>query len=132
MNRPRIDYAAGGEGGAVVAGYDATTPTAGFYKMKLRSGGHPVGVRVWFGAPLDPALLPEKVELDRGHRWQALANDRAIDLDRVWPRCGFEPIDEAEYRYLAGLQSWAEANAPDSPQANPHRRIDPLTSPLLF
>ncbi|HEX7856219.1 MAG TPA: hypothetical protein VF503_21290 [Sphingobium sp.] len=129
MTRANIDYAAGGEGTAVAGAYDVTTPTAGFYKMKLRSGGHPVGIKVWFGAPLDPVTGEE---LDRGHRWQALANDRAIDLDRVWPRAGHEPIDAAEYRYLADLQSWAEKNAPDSPQANPHRRIDPLTSLVPF
>lgn len=107
----------------------ADQPIEGYYRMKLRRGAHPVGVRVWYGAPLDPVT---REELDRGHRWQATINNRDIDLDRVWPLCAGARIDRAEHDYLAGLQDWAEDNAPESPQANPFKKIDPLTAPLPF
>ncbi len=132
MSRAPMDYSAPRAAPPVEAfdpDREADAPVAGFYKTKLSKGGHPVGVRIWFGPPLDPVTGEE---MDRSHRWQAHANGRAIDLDRVWPFCGRHQIDEREYRYLAELQTWAERNAPDSPQANPHRRINPLTAPLPF
>ena len=108
-------------------GYDVQEPTAGHYKTRLRTGAHVVGVKIWHGAPLDPVTGEE---LDRGHRWQALANGAPIEVDRVWPECGRQPITEAEYQYFTGLQAWARQNAPSSPQADPTRKIDLLTAPL--
>ena len=52
------------------------TPIPGFYRMRLRSGGQPVGVRVWFGPPADPVTGEE---LDRSWRWQATVFDRDED-----------------------------------------------------
>lgn len=109
------------------AGHNPDQPVAGHYRTRLRSGAVPVGIRIWFGAPLDPVTGEE---MDRSHRWQALANDRPIDLDRVWPRCAGEPITASEYAYLVAQQRWGEANAPDAPQADPTRRVDPLTAPI--
>lgn len=104
-------------------------PAAGFYRMHMVRGGHPVGIHIWFGQPLDPVT---RQPLDRSLRWQATANGRDIDLERVWPQCLRDPIDRAEHDYLASLQDWAERNAPDSPQADSRRRIDPLTAPTPF
>jgi hypothetical protein len=104
-------------------------PVAGFYRFRFRSGAHPVGVRIWHGPPLDPMTGEE---MDRSWRWQATANRRPVDLDRVWPRCAKEPIDEREHDYLAGVQDWAERHAPDSAQADPRRKINLLTSLLPF
>ncbi len=104
-------------------------PVAGFYRAKLRSGAHPVGVEIFHGPPFDPVTGEE---LDRSHRWQARVNGQLVEIDTVWPRCGGEPIGEAEYRYLTDLAAWARDNAPGSPQANPRRRIDPLTAPMPF
>lgn len=108
---------------------DAETPAAGFYRTRLRSGGVYVGIKIFHGAPLDPVTGEE---LDRSHRWQALCNDKPIDLDRVWPRCAREPVSAKEYAYLTTLQGWAEEHAPDSAIADPTRRIDPLNSEILF
>lgn len=108
---------------------DALTdsPVAGYYRMRLVCGGCLVGIRIWFGPPRDP----ETGELlDRGWRWQATANGREIGLDRVWPVCAKDPISYAEHAYLTRLQEWGEENAPDSPQANPHRRADLLSAPI--
>jgi hypothetical protein len=97
--------------------------------MRLRSGAVFVGVRIWFGQPLDPVTLEP---LDRSLRWNACANGKPIDLERVWPRCAADPIDQAEHDYLATLQEWAREHAPNSPQADPSKRINPLTAPVPF
>lgn len=132
MTRPRTIYAAGGNGFAVpAASYRADEPTAGWYKFRLVRGGHPVAVRIWHGPPHCPDTGEE---MDRSHRWQASANGRQIEVDRVWPACGRDPIDEAEAQHLIGLETWGRANAPDGPQANPHRPVDLLSAatPLPF
>lgn len=110
-------------------GFNPDVPVAGFYRAKLVKGGMLVGIRIWFGAPLDPVTGEE---LDRSHRWQALANDRYVELERVWPGCGGDPITEREYRFLAAQQDWGVQHAPDSAQADPTRRVDPLNSTILF
>lgn len=102
-------------------------PVAGFYRMKLSGGGVAVGIKLWNGPPYDPI---DGTELDRSWRWQAHVNGKPIDFDRVWPKCVGQPIDAAEYEYLSSLQAWGEANAPNSPEANPHKSINWLTAPL--
>lgn len=125
--RPHLDYSRRSDFRAV--GFDPDLPVAGYYRMRLRSGAAFCGIRIWHGAPLDPVTGEE---LDRSHRWQAQANGEPIDLARVWPKCAADPVDEAEYQYLTSVQAWAKENAPDSPQANPMRRINPLTAPTPF
>lgn len=112
-------------------GLDVSTPTAGFYRMKLRSGGVYGAVKVWHGPPLDPVTGEE---LDRSWRWQATYDGQDIDLDRVWPACGREPISEAEYTRLIMQSTWARQNAPDSAYADHGRKIDRLSpdTPLPF
>ena len=129
MTRPVLDYSQRRPSATRFAGYDPDEPIAGFYRMRLRSGGVFVGVRIWHGAPLDPV---DGTELDRSHRWQAQANGRPINLERVWPACACEPIGSAEYAFLVAQQAWGEEHAPDSPQADPTRRIDPLSCPVPF
>lgn len=129
MARQHIDYTAPRYPVPTYEGANPDVPTAGFYRMRLRSGGVPVGVRIWFGAPLDPVTGEE---MDRSHRMQAEINGTYAEMDRVWPRCAGEPIDEAEYRHLCATQAWAKQHAPDSALAQPTRKVDPLSSPLLF
>lgn len=108
---------------------DATEPTAGWFRFKLKSDGHPVGIYLWYGPPHDP----ETGEImDRSWRWQARCNGEPIVLDRVWPGCAREPISEDEHDYLMGLHLWGKENAPDGPQAQPWRPIDLLSAPLPF
>jgi hypothetical protein len=128
MTRGNLDYSAR-RAPVQAEGFDADVPVAGFYRTKLRRDAVPVGVRIWFGPPKDPVTGEE---LDRSPRWQAEANGRYIDLQRVWPGCADEPIDEREHGYLCGLQAWGEAHAPNSPQANPNQPVDLLTAPLPF
>lgn len=110
-------------------GADVSEPVAGLYRMKLRSGGVMVGIRLWHGQPPDP-ITGEL--LDRSWRWQAEANGRPIDFDRVWPACAGSAIDAAEYSHLCSLQEWGERNAPHSPEANPNKPVNWLTAPLTI
>jgi hypothetical protein len=126
VSRGRLDYSAR-RAPVQAQGFDPDRPVAGFYRTKLRRGAVPVGIRIWFGVPLDPVTGEE---LDRSPRWQATANGRYIDLERVWPGCADEPIDEAEHRYLCSLQAWGEQHAPDAPHADPTRAVDLLTAPI--
>lgn len=130
MSRSAALYRDGAAVPAGMAGFDPDVPTAGFYRMRLRSGGAFVGVRIWYGQPLDPDT---REPMDRSLRFQAEINGRYAELDRVWPGCARDPIDEAEYRHLIKVQKWANQHAPGSGLDDPAgRRIDPLSSPLLF
>lgn len=132
MTRGRLDYSAPSVAiDPRSTSVDAETPVAGFFRMRLRSGGVLVGIQIFYGAPHDPVTGEE---MDRSHRWQARANGKPIDLDRVWPSCAREPVTAQEYDYLTSLQGWAERNAPDSAIADPHRKIDllDLHTPVPF
>jgi hypothetical protein len=108
-------------------GFDVDVPLSGFYRMKLRSGAIFVGIHIWFGEPLEPWT---REPMQRGPRWNAECNGRYIELEYVWPKCADSPCDEAEYQYLSSLQAWGKENAPNSPQAKPHTRINLLNAPI--
>ena len=129
MSRQHVNYSERRSSDRAYVGFDADRPVAGFYRMRLRSGAALCGIRIWFGAPLDPVTGDE---LDRSHRWQAHANGEYIDLERVWPQCAREPIDQDEYRHLCRVQEWAREHVPESALADPRRKADPLSSPILF
>lgn len=130
MKRAALDYTAATE---FVAGdgVDVSEPVAGFFRFRLRSGGIRGGVRLWYGAPLDPVTGEE---LDRSWRWQAEFDGEPVDFDRVWPGCTGDPITEQEYREYVARARWAKENAPDSAYADPRKRIDHLSTnhPLPF
>jgi hypothetical protein len=109
----------------------AGTPVAGFYRMKLRRDGVYAAIRVWYGPPLDPFT---REEMDRSWRWQAEAGGRPIDLERVWPQCAKEPIDQKQFTRLLMQSAWSRENAPDSGHADPTRKLDLLSpdTPLPF
>jgi len=114
------------------AGFDTETPVAGFYRVRLGADTVAIGIRIWFGAPLDPVTGEE---MDRGWRWQAQCDDGSlIDLERVWPACARRPISEADFRMREGRRRWAQRAAPDSAYANRGQKYDPLSSdnPLPF
>lgn len=129
MTRDATLYGAGGKVREGFAGFDPDVPIAGHYKMRLRSGGAYVGVRIWYGAPHDPWTGEE---MDRSWRWQAHINGEYSDLDRVWPKCAGSAITEGEYTFLTNLQSWAKEHAPGSGLDDPRKKIDLLNSPLPF
>jgi hypothetical protein len=105
---------------AVAGAVDVTRPAEGYYRFRLRSGSVFGGVRIWYGAPLDPVTGEE---LDRSWRWQALFNGEPIDLDRVWPTCAGDPITEDEY------QTSTRPIAPDNSGLRRTRRAAPTPTP---
>lgn len=100
------------------------TPRAGYYQMRLVRGGPFVPIRIYQGFPRDPETGEE---LERGWIWRATLYETEIDIWQAWPMCSGRPISEAEHRYLTALHHHAVAHEPDMAEANPRRRIDPLT-----
>lgn len=133
MTRAHLNYSqATAKPPVAVAGAVAVDqPVAGFYRHRLRGGSIVGGVRIWFGAPLDPVTGEE---LDRSHRWQAEFDGEPADFDDVWPVCASDPITEMQYRALCARREWARQNAPGSAHAVIGKRYDPLSSsnPLPF
>jgi hypothetical protein len=109
-------------------GFDPDRPEPGYYRFRLVRGGTYVAVRIWYGPPRDP--ITNEV-MDRGWRFQATANGQPIDLDRVWPQCAADPIDEAEARHLIKLQRWGRETG-HAALADPTRKLNPLSTPLQF
>lgn len=132
MTRAHIHYdGSRNTRGKVYVGLDVSTPTAGFYRHRLRAGAVRGGVRIWFGPPHDPVTGEV---LDRSYRWQAEFDGEPVDIDDVWPVCGKHPITETEYHERVYRKRWAQQNAPDSAFADRTARYDPLSSltPLPF
>lgn len=129
MSRAEIDYSARVAGQAGTTGFNVDQPVAGFYRMRLRSGGALCGIRIWYGPPLDPVTGEV---MDRSYRWQAHCNGDYIDLERVWPQCGRMPITEVDYNRHCQKQAWAREALPDDALANPTRKADPLSTPMMF
>jgi hypothetical protein len=127
--RASLSYGARHEPRTGYEGIDPDVPTAGYFRMRLRSGGVFVGVKLWHGLPIDPETLEE---LDRAPRWNALINGQWANVAEAWPQCAGEPISADEYAYLLARVGWAAEHAPGSPIADPTKRVDPLSSPLLF
>lgn len=100
-------------------------PVAGYYRWRFRRGAPDVGICLWHGPPHEPWTGEE---MDRAPRWQATANGKDIDFDRVWPQCAGEPIPEAEYRYLLSRAEWAAENDPNDPFASVREPVDWLNS----
>ena len=128
VTRSDIPYAAGSDF-KPASGIRVDVPTAGYYRHRMVKGGHPVGVRIWHGPPLDPIT---REELDRSWRWQATVNNKDIDIDRVWPRVAGSPIDQAEHDHLAAMNSWAAEHAPEHSAADPMKPVDLLNAPIGF
>jgi hypothetical protein len=96
-------------------------PTEGFYRMRLVRGGPLVGIRIWFGPPLEPWT---REEMDRAPRWNAEVNNLHAEFDRVWPACMRERIDEDEYRFLTDRCGWARMWDGFDPMGQPTKRVN--------
>lgn len=105
-------------------------PTEGYYRMRLVRGGPLVGIRIWFGPPLEPWC---REEMDRYWRWNAEANGEHVELDRVWPQSVSDEITEDEYRFLVERTKWAKRNDAFDPMSAPRRKTnwDDSTVPSL-
>lgn len=107
------------------------TPAAGFYQMRLVKGGIFVGVRIWRGFGLQDGIetdlgkSPEHIE--RGYHWRCLIDGVEQHIWKAWPQCSGDEITEAEYRFLLAQRQHATQYQPDSPFANPRKKVDWLT-----
>lgn len=128
MTRAHTSYDTRSEG-KTFAGFDPSVPIAGYYRMRMRSGGVRGVVKIWFGPPHDPVTGEE---LDRSWRWQACYNGEMIDVERAWPGCAGDPTTEQHYQRAIARQAWAQEHAPGSAYANPRSKLDLLSSPLPF
>lgn len=129
LSRAHRDYTDRSPAGRSFEGLDVEKPIAGFYRMKLRSGGVFGVVHIWWGAPLDPI---NGEEMDRGYRWQAQFNGELIDFERAWPACARMPATEEDYRLAIRRQDWARQHAPASGYVDPRAPLNPLDAPLTF
>lgn len=102
-------------------------PRAGFYKKRVVKDGVYVGIRIWFGQPLDPDTGEV---MDRSLRWQATLDGQLVDLESVWPWCGRDPIGRSEYERLLQLRQRSAPDDQSDPFANPRQPINLLTAPL--
>jgi hypothetical protein len=89
--------------------FETGKPIAGFYKRRLVRGGPWVGVKLWFGQPVDPSDPTN--EMDRSPRWQALVNGIEAEPYDAWIGACSNPITEEEYCRLIGVEE-------------PHRPLD--------
>lgn len=125
--RERIDYTA--ERASMCAtGFNPDVPIEGYYRFHMVSGGIAVAVRLWFGAPIEPWTGEE---MDRAPRWNATVNGQWVEVERVWPMCAEDPIDEDKAAELTDLQQWGAEHG-HADLANPRRRLSPLSTPMMF
>lgn len=115
-------------GVAPAGSFSPDDPVEGLYRVRLVRHGPFVGVRIWYGQPLDPVT---RDPLDRSLRWQATVNGDDIPLERVWPACAEARIDRPEYDRLCALQKWGRDNGVEA-FSNPRKGTSPLKSPLPF
>jgi hypothetical protein len=107
--------------------YDTEIPVAGHYLVKLRKGGPPVALRLWWGPPLDPETGEP---MDRAPRWNCMLNGvQPVDVADYWPGCAKLPISAAEHDRIATLSKTQDRA---SPFYDPLRSIDRLKAPLPF
>jgi len=117
-------------------------PLPGHYAMRLVRDGPRVAVRIWFGA-----AIIDGEEQDRAPGWFVEIDGQTdreecdatgyrcripLDVNKAWPWCAREPIDEDTYRYLVACASWARDHSPDHPKAQPHKAVDFHTLPVRF
>lgn len=105
-------------------------PVEGLYKIRLVRDGPWTAVRLWNGPPPDPDQPGQF--LDRHWRWQATINGESVEVDRVWPFCFKNRVDQAEYDFLVRKVRHGQLWQPDLPEASPENKIDKLKAPPPF
>lgn len=100
-----------------------------FYRIKLVKDGPPVGLKYWYGQPLDPVTGEI---LDRSPRWIAEVNGKPADLAEIAPwvveglgsEVKGEEISADEYLYLTALHDYAINHDATAPEANIRTPVD--------
>lgn len=102
-------------------------PRCGWFKRRMVRGGVYVPARIWVLQECgdDGELLDDET-------LQCEVNGKWADPEDAWSYICGHPITVEEYNYLEAARVWAETYSPDDPFANPRRKIDHLTTPILF
>lgn len=113
---------------------------AGFYQRPGTKGGIMLAIHLWRGwgkqdgRDLDISLSPEGEWLivptdfiERRFGWHACLDNVTVHPWEVWPGCSGDEIDEIEYRRLLVERYRAINFLPDSPFADPRKKVDWLT-----
>lgn len=103
-------------------------PMCGYYRRRLVRGGVWVPVAIWLEQEIDPDtgdLLADEV-------MRCAVAGREADPHEQWTYIAGQPIPHAEYEYLVANQKWAAEYAPESPAAQPGRKIDLNSLPPVF
>ena len=93
----------------------------GFYRLQLVARAPWSVARIWHGFSIEPGTHHFR-EVTLG--WHALLNGAAVAIERVWPRCAWEPITRGEYRYRLSLHRWCLKYARHRPEASPDQPVD--------
>lgn len=94
----------------------------GWWAMKLVKKGVEVAACIQYERTAAEPSNPDNL-MDRSAILTARINGEIVPLDRVWLSRGRQ-IDEAEYNWLLADRAWAKKYRPNSPEANPGRKID--------
>ena len=123
---------------AAVTEWPVDRPVPGWYRLKLVKGGCWVGAEIRFEPPRDPVT---NELLDRSWRWYAVVDGRADPVrdhglqptKRVWWVYNYgQPVAREIHDWLVADRAHARAWRPDSPEANPLKRIDLGKEPIVF
>lgn len=96
---------------------DPLTTRPGFFVTALVRKGPPVIARLWRVEERFPEghLMFEPI-----YRAAIMGRDVDAASPRGWP---WRRISASQYRYMQAKGDWAQDNAPDEPEANPHRPV---------
>lgn len=94
----------------------------GYWAIKLAKGAVEVGACIQYERTHFEPGNPENL-MDRSAILTARVNGEIVPLDRVWLTRG-RVVDKAEYDWLVADRAWAKKHRPDSPEANPSKKID--------
>lgn len=105
----------------------------GFYKVRLVKGGPWVPVHVWETGERDEETGEPLEDIDSFIEVNgAVVPFEKADFHAERINLHGVPIDRAEFEYRRDTRRWAEAYAPDVPEARPQEAIDLNKVPPIF
>lgn len=99
-------------------------PQAGFYQRTLIKGGPMVPASIWREPETDEAGKPTGMDLLRCE-----VGGRARDPFAEWVRLSMKPIKRSAAQYEQAMIAYDRVHRPDSPRANPTKKIDLTKQP---
>lgn len=117
----------------------AGVPEGGLYEIVLVSGAASCAAAIWYGVTPDPDF-PDNMQ-DRSAYWHGEINGEpdpnpccapSERVWRIWHCRDLVRVTPRRYKWLIEHRAWAKRHRPDSPEANPWRRPDPLKTRVPF